>query len=999
MRKSVFIILTFLCAFSGTAQQFNFKNFKEIPGIGDGSINALFEDQRGNLWIGTNSGLFKYDGYDFVAYRKDDGLPSDVVLSIMEDSASMLWIGSDKGIGVFDGREFTTLNFFHTERVSKILQDQQGVYWIGTGSRGVFRYDGKVLLQVSGNDEASVNEIHSLLFDDEQVLWAATNKGLGKYTRTGWEYYAVEDGLPSTDIYSIAEDNNHVLWIGTRTGLVTFDQVSFSIVGANDAAIRNTAVNAVAVDAGGDIWIGTGNGISKWNGKSFNHYTPQVSQEKNRITSILNDSGGNIWFGSAEQGLSRLDSERFIHFAENDQLGKRVFSIIQAINGNIICGTSLGGTTVFDGKNYSLLNKKDGFTSSVVQAFHYGPDSTLWVGTQDDGLFGFSKTGANHFTREEGLISDNISGITTDRSGNLWVASDRGLMSIQLAADTIAALRLYSQDNGLISNRISAIAADESGAIWLGTEGNGITRISIANDSVVISNLSESHGLKRSTIHSIITDTSNRVYFGTGHGILVIEGMDVQTYSKDQGLVSNTVYSLTIDNEQNLWAGTDRGVDRVSFSADRRDVVVRHFNQADGFRGGEVYRNSSCLDRDGNLWFGTINGLVKYNPREEVGASIKPRMHLTGIKLFFDRIEDTPYGDSVSGWYPLPVALTLPYNQNNLTFSFVGIHHRNPESVRYKWLLDGFSNGWSPPLKEREAVFSNLPPGKYTFKVIACNEYNVWTEDPVEYFFEIEAPWWQWWWIRLATAGVMVALLSAIFYIRIQRIRAKSNIVQERLEMENSILQLEQEASRLQMNPHFIFNCLNSIQGFIAVNEGSQAKVYLAKFGKLMRLMLENSREEFIPLEQEILMLENYLALERIAIGQDFKFSITVDESIDPLLIEIPPMMIQPFVENAVIHGIRTKTGSGKITIHFNIERDVLVCEVTDNGIGREQSAMLNAAARPGHKSTAISVTRKRLQQYGTHRKVEAGITFVDLKDNGLATGTKVIISTPYEGG
>jgi sensor histidine kinase YesM len=216
--------------------------------------------------------------------------------------------------------------------------------------------------------------------------------------------------------------------------------------------------------------------------------------------------------------------------------------------------------------------------------------------------------------------------------------------------------------------------------------------------------------------------------------------------------------------------------------------------------------------------------------------------------------------------------------------------------------------------------------------------------------------------------------------------------------MENSILQLEQEAARLQMNPHFIFNALNSIQGFISTNDAVQAKKYLAQFGKLMRLILENAREEFIPLQNEISMLENYLALEQLSANHRFEFVITHTESIDPARIEIPPMMIQPFVENAVVHGVNKKAEKGKITIHFRTYGNVLLCEINDNGIGRRQSAHINRQSRPGHKSTGISVTTRRLKQYSQHREVDAGIEIIDLEVGGTPTGTRVVIRTPFEG-
>jgi sensor histidine kinase YesM len=280
---------------------------------------------------------------------------------------------------------------------------------------------------------------------------------------------------------------------------------------------------------------------------------------------------------------------------------------------------------------------------------------------------------------------------------------------------------------------------------------------------------------------------------------------------------------------------------------------------------------------------------------------------------------------------------------------------------------------------------------------MACNENNIWNTEPASFSFSITPPVWQRWWFRAAGVSVIAVLVWLIFHLRLKRIQAKNKVIQERLEMEKSILELEQEAARLQMNPHFIFNCLNSIQGFISTNDPFQAKKYLAKFAKLMRLILENAREEFIPLQNEINMLENYLELEKLSTQPPFEFSITVDEAIDPEHIQVPPMMIQPFIENAIIHGLKRKDSVGSISIHFKTKGEILFCSIRDNGIGRKKAADINGQTRGQHKSTAIAITQKRLEQYGAHRNVKAGVEIIDLVVEGTPTGTEVIVSTPYE--
>jgi hypothetical protein len=464
------------------------------------------------------------------------------------------------------------------------------------------------------------------------------------------------------------------------------------------------------------------------------------------------------------------------------------------------------------------------------------------------------------------------------------------------------------------------------------------------------------------------------------------------------GIASNNIYSLIFDNKNQLWAGSELGVDRITFGRKNEVKECRHFGKTDGFQGVEVYRNACFKDREGKLWFGTVNGATVYNPSEDVTFSNPPRVHFTGVKLFFDDIENTRYGDSLQPWFPVPQKLVLPHHQNSLTFSFAGIYQRNPEAVRYRWKLKGLNSDWSPSLAQQEVTYSNLPPGSYTFMVLACNEYNIWNEEPATLSFRILSPFWKRWWFVLLVAVTIAAVIWYYFQSRLEKIKEKNRIERERLEMEKNLVELEQEASRLQMNPHFIFNALNSIQGFISTNDALQAKKYLSKFGRLMRLILENAREKYIPLQKEIEMLENYMDLEKLCKNDKFKYSISVEPEIDAASLEIPPMMIQPFVENAILHGIKNKEESGNIELSFRIKNATLICEVTDDGIGRKKAAEIRTKYNINHKSTAINVTQKRLEQLGIATGQPAGFEIFDLTDASTnALGTKVVISIPVE--
>jgi ligand-binding sensor domain-containing protein len=988
------LTIFFITIISANAQVSNFKTYSRNDGFPESQVNALWQDSRGSLWIGTSGkGLVRFDSHRFSLYGEEHGLLSDSIHAIQEDDSGNLWIGTQRGAYVYDGKTFRIFEYLAGQAVTAFLNDNAGNIWIGTKSKGLYRFNGKTITPFKTTIKGVVDQAVNCLYQDSRSnIWIGTSTGLARYNAQQFEFFVNEPGLPSNTINAITEDQSGNIWFATKGGLSKFNGKDFSDYSELMSGAWQEAT-ALMVDDKNNLWCGTSAGIMKYDGNKFNRYDLSDGQGKVSVGCTYKDAERNLWFGTSK-GLTRLDSERFTLYPQNDQMGQRVHAIVEAINGNILCGTSLGGTTVFDGQHYSLVDQHEGFTSSIVQCFYYSPDSSLWIGTHDDGVYKFSKSGTHHYTREEGLPINNITGFVVDSLQNMWIVSaDSGVVVTTTINDSLGVIKKYTTHTGLSSDRINGIAYDGE-TIWLGTSDGAINKISSGGEIDTSANVI---GRGHSMIHSIITDSLRRVYVGTSQGIRIYDGNRSYSVTRTQGLSSNTVYSLVIDRQGNLWAGTEEGVDMIPLAAKISSENIRHFGADEGFKGVEVYRNASCVDKKGNVWFGTINGLVKYSPREDLQARTPPKVNITGIKLFFDNIEDTPFGDSVAAWFPVPVELNLPYDQNNLTFSFAGVYHRNPRAVRYKWILEGFSKNWSPPLGDQQAIFSNLPPGSYTFKVVACNEDNIWNTEPASFTFSITPPVWQRWWFQAAAFFTLVSLLWMIFYARLKRIQAKNKIIQERLEMEKSILELEQEAARLQMNPHFIFNCLNSIQGFISTNDPFKAKKYLAKFAKLMRLILENAREEFIPLQNEINMLENYIELEKLSTQQSFEFSVTHDPSIDPEQIQVPPMIVQPFVENAIIHGLRKKEGNGVMSIHFKRDGEILICTIRDNGIGRKQAANINGQARSQHKSAAIPITQKRLEQYGSYRKVNAGIQIIDLEEGGKPAGTEVVVCTPFE--
>ena len=438
--------------------------------------------------------------------------------------------------------------------------------------------------------------------------------------------------------------------------------------------------------------------------------------------------------------------------------------------------------------------------------------------------------------------------------------------------------------------------------------------------------------------------------------------------------------------------GSEKGIDYLTVNANGKIGSIRHMGRAEGFIGIETCQNAVAIDAKGNAWFGTISGVTMYDPRTTIHNDKPPFLNITGINLFYESILDTRFTSQIGKWFDVKGELILEPEENHLGFEFIAINLPNPEGVNYIWKLEGLDKKWSPLSKNRSVTYSSLAPGKYIFKVRAINEDGVETKEVKSVSFTILPPFWKTWWFITLMTGIGIGIISFIFYLRVARIKQKSDVLRKELEMEKNALELEQKALRLQMNPHFIFNALNSIQALIVQKDEKTARLYLAKFSRLMRMILDNSRQGMIPLQAEINTLENYLAIEQFCSDDKFEYSIICNEDIQKDEILLPPMMIQPFVENAVIHGLRHLEKKGKVIVEFSLESKLLTCTITDNGIGREKATEIRAQNEQHHKSTALVVTQERLDILNKNSAVRP-LEIIDLKDEmGEADGTRVII-------
>ncbi|MEY4110673.1 MAG: hypothetical protein RLZZ46_1028, partial [Bacteroidota bacterium] len=524
----------------------------------------------------------------------------------------------------------------------------------------------------------------------------------------------------------------------------------------------------------GNMWFGTdGGGVSKHNGNLFTHFTEEEGLSNNTVYSILQDQSGNMWFGTDGGGVSKYDGKSFTHFTEKEGLSNnRVYSIIEDQSGNLWFGTD-GGVSKYDGKSFI------------------------------------------HFTEKEGLSNNTVFSILQDQSGNMWFGTDGGGVS-KLTLSKVEGYDDYSfthftEKEGLSNNQVRSILEDQSGNLWFGTYGGGVSKLALSRvegyDHYSFTHFTEKEGLPNNTVLSILEDKSGNLWFGTyGGGISKlalnkVEGYDnysLTSFTEKEGLSNKYVFNMLQDKAGNLWFGTRFGLNRLSKKKlvdffdkyksgklSEKDLLFKSYGYEDGFLGMGVNVGKTIYEaRDGTIWIGANDRLTAYHPtKADVPDTLAPNIQLTGISLFNENIawvniankKDTGIVlgngvsigdfefDGISKWYGLPESLSLAYNNNDLTFNFIGITMRHPKKVMYQYKLEGIDENWSAITNRTEAPYGNLPEGFYTFKVKAMNSEGYWSK-PFAYTFEIRPPWWRTWWAY--TLYAVSALFSVVLYIR-----------------------------------------------------------------------------------------------------------------------------------------------------------------------------------------------------------------------------------------
>ncbi len=985
----------------------SFDRLNLEQGLSQGTVHCLLQDQKGFLWIGTQDGLNKYDGYGFTVFRYDRedslSISDNWINCLFEDQQGFLWVGTlSGGLNKFDRTTGTFENYRYQEdghqtlpsdNVKYISQDGAGNLWIAT--------DGGISRKTpSGFVNYPDVNANYLLNDGQGKLWAGTTSGLFYYDpqTDRLTRFTTHETLAQADVKSLLEISPDSLLIGTHAGLFNLNfthSLEPVAVPLHFPEISDQRVNALEMDMNGRVWIGyEQEGVIMWDRKEKIHlnmrYQPdQVrSLTNDKVHHILLGKFGNMWVGTLN-GISK-------HNVSNVKF--RLYQNVPGVIGHT--GNSIF-SIVKDQKNYLWAATREGMyrrnlNTGEIKRFYSGSkpslqDDSFRAVYQDsrDQIWIGSSTGfvdildpvtmqIKPLTLGETVTPNGVYCIFESPDGEIWIGAHKGLYRYIPDSESFEHYPL---------EEIRSIKQDSKGQIWIGTLGAGIYKFDPQKSS--FQQYRHDPQNPRSLSHDIVAclyiDPFDTLWIGTASGFNKYHPNEDQfhNYSIRDGLPGEVVYGILPDDNQFLWLSTNNGLTR--YQPDQGSF--RTYHSSDGLQGSEFNAGAFHRTTDGELYFGGLNGINAFFPQDIKNDPLLPEVILTGFKVLN---EDRELAQSLE----YARKIDLSYQDYFFSFEFTALHLAAPERNRYAYKMEGFDRDWIYT-NRRFANYTNLDPGTYVFKVKASNNDGVWNDKELAIIIDIAPPFWKTWWFYLLIAIMLSSLVYVIYLMRVGQIRKEEEL---KTEFNRKLAEVEMSALRSQMNPHFLFNSLNSINRYIVKSDPETASGYLTKFSRLIRLILQNSKSATIPLANELEALKLYVEMEDLRFENKFDYHIRMEGDIEPDYLEVPPMVIQPYVENAIWHGLMHKKEKGRLTVTLSKEKGSLKCIIEDNGIGRDKARDLKTKSATKSKSMGMKITRDRLSLINNMHQKNSIVQVEDLKSpDGNAIGTRVTLYIPIE--
>lgn len=943
--------------------------------------------------------------------NEESGLPSSEVYQVLQDKFGYIWIGCDAGLCRYDGSRFKIYSNSqqNSKSISGLRLDNLGNVWCQNFSGQIFKVSGDSLKLFSGilNNASSYQQY---TIDNKNRIWIANNKRIELYDYNGEKIKS---------LYKINQQHDTVIWHEVevdKSGVILATGLNYGLVKASVTTDNNVKVKLIdssSVFKNRTSFELTNNGLI-----SLSEENPI---RKYIIAEIIN---GKV---ELKNSMLPFSPNGIIYKIYKDNLDR-----------NWACTSN--GVSLLNKNFNSFSNDQFFLKEDKISGLYQDREGNLWISSLQNGLYVVPNYDLKIYTQQNSLLADhNITSLFISSKNELYVGTFSGLvykiakqaglspivLSEQLSYRTV---KKITENNGQLfvaHGPLSVINANKTKSYkvfnardfcWLGdTLFLALpTGFACIPDFKLVDKIQ--YGNEQKIFHSkstkvVVTDSVNKkVYFASIDGLFQYQDgkvtevkIDGQTvfvnklsiykndlwvgtvndglylisnnnfkfkYSQQNGLRGNTIRCFRVYKDK-IWVATDLGLNVI----DVKTQTIKYLSYTDGIATREI---NDIIEWNGKVYLATNKGLYEFENRDNEKQTVSPNIELTNVFVNGNQ-------------YKLDNNIKLSYAQNNLLFKFNTACFKARGNYFYKYRLLGLDSVWRiNQALENEVSYSALPSGSFTFQVLAVNEKGISSIEPINYVFVIAKPTWQQWWFYLVAFIVALAIVVLVATFVIKNIQKKARV-------KNELVSSQLTAIRAQMNPHFMYNTLNSIQDLILKNEIKNTNYYLSKFSSLMRKILEFSGIEQIVLDDEVEMLTSYLELEKLRFGDDFKFSIEVSNDVDIYKTHIPSLIIQPFVENSIKHGLLHKRGKKELVIKFIRDDKYIVVIVDDNGVGRKRSDEIKQKSQIQHKSFATEATQKRIDLLNNNYSEKIEIEIIDKEDLNVVLGTKVIIKFPIE--
>jgi signal transduction histidine kinase/ligand-binding sensor domain-containing protein/CheY-like chemotaxis protein len=764
---SIGIILALLTGFSVSGQTYHFRTYNVREGMALSQVNCVVQDQRGYMYFGTDDGgVSIFDGRKFSTLNASNGLINNHVVALLLDRQGHLWVSmEDEGVARYDGSVFEYFNsrYFGGKTVSSMAEDSSGVIWFSVGADTLVTYsDGfwssVALGQVTGLHKLRTKQLKTCA---DGKVYAATSRGIAQLSLNTSHMVCTLDTLKYPDVSAVYPTSESKGWFACN-GKGVYHYLGDTLVYSAEleGQFGTTTFNDLFIDRDGYLWISSIQGAVRMDkyGEQIT-YTSQNGLSNSYIHTIFQDREGVIWFATRGGGVCSFSGEGFVQYSRNEGLENRVvFSIEKDSKGRYFVGTDKGLWKLENNK-YSKVPLSDALDHNYVFALAIDHEGWLW-GCAAAGAFQY-KEGQFKMIKEGGASQlGSAYSVMAEPDGTVWLGYGTSVLRCPDGK-----CEPFFPDK--LKSTVSGITKAPDGKIWFAMDGEG----SAYYDGQTVRFVKPVNGLNDITTLGIVFDNNGVLWASTYGGLCRYKDGQWCYLSDHEGLNSNIIYLSTVDNAGNLWVGTEKGLSRVELDANSDPISIRNYGFSEGFTPMEVNQNAVFKEEEGQLLFGTVDGVIRYAPWLRNENPYLPKLLISAIEVDHKPYPEYAPGAALRAWTSTPTNLVLPYGTNHLRFIFSGITMRYPEAVRYRYRLQGLDDEWSPVSEATHADYTQLPPGDYTFQLKAMNSDGNWTQVPETYSFTVLTPFWRTiWFFLLALAGT-VFLVAGVIFVRTNNLK------------------------------------------------------------------------------------------------------------------------------------------------------------------------------------------------------------------------------------